>query len=263
MATRNEIGGLPVRAVKYLTRTVICLFGLAAIVWGALTFPLFWQQAVPKSVVAKLLQGQTFKTQRLLAEAEQAEAAQGRSFCNPAALHNIVVLRLAIFDGAVAATNHALADSSYDPLYGAARRALSCAPADPFVWLTLFWLDVSKHGLGPDNLNYLRLSYTSGPNEGWVALWRNRLALELFDRLPNDLSDETVEEFVKLVDTGEVYPQTEAIFANAGPAVQSRIVEHLRTAKAIPRQIFAMGLYNRGVDVNIPDVERPGARPWR
>ena len=95
---------------------------------------------------SKLLQGHTFKMQWLLDEARQAEAADQSSFCNPTALHNAVVLRLAILNEAIAATNQTLVDSAYDPLYDATRRALSCAPADPFVWLTLFWLDVGKRG---------------------------------------------------------------------------------------------------------------------
>ena len=52
-----------------------------------------------------------------------------------------------------------------------------------------------------ENANYLRLSYALGPNESWIALWRNRLAFSLFERLPTDLSDDALDEFIKLVDT--------------------------------------------------------------
>ena len=260
MATRNEIGGLPASAAKYLTRAVICLFGLAAIVWGALTFPLFWQQVVPKSVAAKLLQGQTFKTQWLLTEAEQAEAADRRSSCNPTALHDAVILRLAILNGSA---NREIADAAYQTVYAAARRALSCAPADPFVWLTLFWLDAAKHGFNPDNANYLRLSYALGPNESWIALWRNRLAFALFEQLPADLSDDAIEEFIKLVDTRRLYWETAKIFESAPVIGQNRIVEHLKTANAISRQAFAEVLHRKGLDVSIPGESQTEARPWK
>jgi hypothetical protein len=129
--------------------------------------------------------------------------------------------------------------------------------------LTLFWLDAGKHGLEPDNENYLRLSYALGANEAWIAQWRNRLAFARFERLPTDLSDDAIDEFIKLLDTGQLYWQTAAIFASAPAAAQSRIVEHLNTANAISREAFARVLHDKGLDVIIPGVERPESRPWR
>ena len=163
-------------AVAYfLARCLICLLGLGAVAWGSLVLPLFWQQAPLNQVAAKVRQGQAFKSQILLAKAQQEDAAAARtSICNPSGSHNAVVLRLAILDQAIAASNQTLVDSAFSSSYVAARQALSCVPADPFVWLTLFWLDASKYGFGPDNANYLRLSYALGPNEGWIALWRNQ-----------------------------------------------------------------------------------------
>ena len=184
--------------------------------------------------------------QRLRARAQQAEAAGSSSFCNPAALHNAVVLRLVILDEAIATSNQAIVDSAYGTLYDTTRRALACMPADPFAWLTLFWLDVTKRGVRAENANYLRLSYALGPNESWIALWRNKLAFSLFERLPTDLSDDALDEFIKLVDTGQLYSETATIFSTATPAVQSRIVERLKTTKPIYRNMFARMLYDRG-----------------
>ena len=246
----------------FWARGFIWLLGLGAVAWGGFVLPLFWQQATLNRVAAELLQGHNFKMQFLLDEAQQAEAAERSSFCNPTGLHNAVILRLSILNQAIAATNRTLVEAAYAPLYAASRRALACSPADALVWLTLFWLDAGKHGFLPANANYLRLSYSLGPNEGWIALWRNRLALALFAQLPTDLSDDAIDEFIKLVDTGQLYPETAAIFANAAPAVQSRLVAHLKTAKAIPREIFAQTLYAKGLDVSIPGVQPPDPRPW-
>ena len=146
------------------------------------------------------------------------------------------------------------------PFYNLLRRALSCAPADPLEWLTLFWLDAGKSWFTPEDGNYLRMSYALGPNEGWIALWRVRLAVALFERLPTDLSNDAIDEFIKLVDTERLYSETATIFASGAPAVQNRIVERLKAAKAIPRQEFARALYDRGFALDIPDVER---RPWQ
>ena len=258
-------GGVRIGAAAYLTRIFICFLGLAAVAWGGLTLPRFWQQAPLRSVASKLLAGHTFKMQWLLDEARQTEATGGYpSFCNPTALHDLVLLRLAIYNESLACKQPGAGRSRPTARYmhlipkGAFLRA-----ADPFAWLTLFWLDAGKQGLKPDNVNYLRLSYVLGPNEAWIAQWRNRLAFARFERLPTDLSDDAIDEFIKLLDTGQLYWQTAAIFASAPAAAQSRIVEHLNTANAISREAFARVLHDKGLDVIIPGVERPEPRPWR
>lgn len=247
---------------RFLARVTICVLGLGAVAWGGAVLPLFWQQRPLDRIAAELLQGEAFKSTTLLAEATHEDAATSASFCNPIGLHSAVVVRLAILNQAIAARNSSLVDSDYSQVYGAARRSLACLPADPFVWLTLFWLDASKHGVEPDNENYLRLSYALGPNEGWIALWRTRIAVAFFERLPTDLSDHAIEDFIKLMDTGRLYSETAEIFAKASPATQGRIIEHLNTANVISRQIFARALYDSGIDVNIPGFNKP-ARPWQ
>ncbi len=262
MAIRNEARGDRMAAAYFLARGFIWLLGLGAVAWGGFVLPLFWQQATLDRVATELLQGHNFKMQFLLDEAQQAEAAERSSFCNPTELRDVVILRLSILNQAIAATNRTLVEAGYAPLYAASHRALACSPADPFVWLTLFWLDAGKGGFTSENAGYLRLSYALGPNEGWIALWRVRLALALFARLPTDLSNDAIDDFIKLVNTGHLYSETAAIFASAAPAAQSRIVAQLKTAKPIPREIFAKTLYDRGVDVNVPGVDKP-EHPWQ
>lgn len=246
----------------FVARTLISLAGLGAVLWGGFFLPYFRQQAPLSLIAAEVLQGHIFKRQTLIEKARQIEASEQSWFCNSTELHAAVVLQLAILDDAIKAADQTLIDSAYTPLYDATRRALSCAPADSFAWLTLFWLDATKHGFEPNNANYLRLSYALGPNEGWIALWRNRLAMVLGARLPTDLSDDAIDEFIKLVNTGRLYKETAAIFAGTAPDGQSRIVEHLKNANAIPRQIFARVLYDEGLDIKIPDTTIPGLRPW-
>ena len=255
--------GVRMRATHNPTRIVICFLGFAAIAWGVFELPFFWQEATPRSVASRLLQGYTFKTQLLLSEAQQAEDTDRQPFCNPALLRSLATLRLFIFNESIAATNQALADSSYGPVYSAARKALTCAPTDSFLWLTLFWLDAIKHGLEQNNANYLRLSYALGPNEAWIALWRIRLAFQLFEKLPPDLAGDAIDEFVMLVNTGQLYWQTAGMFRDVPPVIQNRIVEQLKTSNVTVRRAFARTLYDRGVDVTIPGVETPVVRPWR
>jgi hypothetical protein len=262
MAIPNEAHRVRMAASYFFVRTFVCLLGLGAVAWGAFLVPGFWKQAPLNQVASEVLQGHMFKGQALLEEAGELDAAEKSSFCDPTELHNAVVVRLAILNEAIAAKDDHLIETAYEPLYNSTRRTLACAPADSFAWLTLFWLDIAKHGFQPADADYLRLSYASGPNEGWIALWRNQLAIALFRQLPADLSNDAIIEFVKLVDTGGLYSQAAAIFASAAPAVQGRIVGALKSAKPIPRQIFARTLYDQGLNVDVPDFERP-APPWQ
>lgn len=249
------------RPARVLARVFTCLLGTAAVTWGGFELPLFYRQAPLDRVASEILQGQTFATPLLRDEAAEIHAAEKSSFCNPTALHDAVAIRLAILDNLMAQKDKALAASAYTPLYDATRTALSCAPSDAFAWLTLFWLNLSRHGLTPENAVFLRLSYAVGPNEGWIALRRNRLAIALLPRLPFDLAADAIEEFVKLVDTDGLYPETAAIFSNAAPAVQRRLAAALGFAKPIPRETFARTIYDEGLDVSIPGVEKP-SHPW-
>lgn len=245
----------------YLVRIFVCLFGIGSVVWGGLLLPSFWSQASGNQIASELLEGHAFKRQTLTEEARKYDAAEESSFCTPTELHNSIILHLAILNEAIAAKDSNQVEAAYNSLRDLTRKALSCSPSDSFAWLTLFWLDAAKHGFQPDNANYLRLSYSLGPNEGWIALWRSRLAIAMFERLPNDLKSDAIDEFVKIVDM-ELYPQAVEIFTSATPAVQNRMALQLKYANAIPRQIFARTLYQNGLDVDIPGVDRP-ARPWQ
>ena len=254
----------PSTVSRIALRIVVCGVGVVAIAWGLFFLPLFWQQGPLNRVASQVRQSHPFKRQALLGEASRVEAVERKSFCNPAELRNLVVVHVAILNSnsASAEADRTPLDAEQAAVDAAAREALSCEPSDPFAWLVLFWIDASKYGVNAKNVHYLRMSYALGPNEGWIALWRNRLAIAAFQQLPSELEDRAVVEFVKLVETGGMYGETASIYASAAPVVQSRIIAELKTAKATPRQVFAATLYDKGFDVDIPGFERP-ARPWR
>lgn len=262
MVISSEVRTVRIASARFLARTFICLFGLACVFWGVSMLPLFRQETTLNRMASDLLRGGAFKLPVLSKEAEQIGPARGSAFCDPAALHSVVVIRVAILQNAIAGADRASVDAASASLYNSAKTALACSPADPFTWLTLFWLDAAKSGLTPENMSYLRLSYALGPNEGWIALWRVQLALPMLERLPGDLSSDAISEFIKLVDTQALYRETSAIFVSLGPAVRSRIVEQLKTADPLPRRVFARTLYDHGVDVDIPGVDPP-TRPWQ
>lgn len=242
----------------------IFVWGLAAfaITWGMLLLPIFWQEASQKAVASKLLQGDTFKQQSLFEEAHRAEKAAQYPNCNLTALHNLFILRLFIYNASNEPNNREQANLAYPPLYSAAIKSLSCAPADPFAWLTVFWLEAGKHGISDRSTRYLRLSYRSGANEGWISPWRVRLAFLIFEHLPPDIADDAINEFVALVNTGH-YSQTAQILKDASPMTQTRVVNALKAASIQSRVEFAAELRAEDSNIEIPGVEKPKQRPWR
>jgi hypothetical protein len=262
MAIRHEANGAEIKAARYLTRVFAVVLGVAAAAWGASLLPLFRQQTGPNAVAQKLIQGDTFDLQSVVVAARQAEAASKFPDCNPTAARALVGLRLAVINASVSA-KQAPPEGAYEALYDASRGALSCAPADAFVWLALFWLDAVKRGFNSQNEGYLRLSYRVGPNESWIALGRNRLAFALFDRLPKDLSDDAVEEFIGILDTGRLFWEAAAIFASLPAAAQNRILEQLKDAKPLSRRGLAEMLHKKGLEIAIPGMQPENPRPWR
>lgn len=249
------------RRPSFLLRTFVSLLGLGAVAWAGVMLPLFWEQAPLGRVSLEVVRGRTFKIQSLEGEV-QAAAADRPSFCSPTELHNEVIVRVAMVNEALAKADRALVRSLYEPLRDATRAALACSPADPFAWLTLYWLDTAERGFTPENAKYLRLSYSTGPNEGWIGSWRFRLAIATFDQLPPDLAGDAIAEFVRLVEAGWLPEEAAAIFVAAPPTVQHRIISQLALAKPAARQSFGRTLYEMGQNFDIPGFERP-TRPWR
>jgi hypothetical protein len=113
-------------------------------------------------------------------------------------------------------------------------KSLICSPSDSFLWLSLFWVDA--HSVPQlQKLEYLRLSYTLGPNEGWIALKRNWLAFENFGRLPPDLAEAAVDEFVDLVKSGFAERAAEILDGPAWP-VRDRLLSRLKDVDERQRQ---------------------------
>jgi hypothetical protein len=265
MAIRNNLlfsKRFRAMAQRLLWRTIAITLGAFGIIWGVLLLPRFLQAASLNHMATEFVQGHVFTQKAMAQVALQVEPELSLPLCNPAELHNAVVLHLAMLNDSLAKKDQSLVEQSYAPLYGLGRNALACAPSDGFTWLTLFWIDAEKRGVGRENLAYLRLSYEVSPNEGWIAIWRNRLAMTMFDRLPSELANKALDEFVRLLDSSQLYDEMASIFESIPADVQQRVVQQLRGASPLSRQIFARVLYDRGLDIKIPETAIPGLRSW-
>ena len=145
----------------------------------------------------------------------------------------------------------------------AVRASLVCSPADPFLWLGLFWLTNTREGFNPHNFAYLRLSYELGPNEGWIALKRSQIALAMFGSLPDDIKEKVVVEFLAFVKTGLTEAAAD-IFIGPGWQIRDVLLARMQDLDEASRRAFAESLQFRGYDdVSVPGVDRPERHPWQ
>jgi hypothetical protein len=139
---------------------------------------------------------------------------------------------------------------------------LSCSPADPLLWLVLYWVETTRNGFRAEYVRYIEMSYKTGPREGWVAQRRNRLALAIFPQLPDALAAQVVDEFAKMLNSGFVDDAVQS-FVGPGWPERNRLLPELRNVSERYRQVLANEVYKLGYDIDIPGISRRDPRPWR
>ena len=183
-----------------LARIFIAGLGCAAVTWGLATWPIFWREASMEYIARHIIRGEPYQIEVLAGQMPVVEAAENSTTCRPIALWSAAIVRLRIVDEAGRnGAGKPVYAQQMKSLENSIRRSLSCSPAEPFLWLTLYWVERAQNGFKPEYLKYLRISYDLGPNEGWIILKRNPIALADFERLPADLAADAINEFVALL----------------------------------------------------------------
>jgi hypothetical protein len=243
-------------------RCVFILFGSLAVLWGSTTFPVFWRDSAIEATAQQIIRGEQFDFPGLKGEIPGIDAIDRSSYCRPAAIRSAAIIRLRIAEQAMAQDDQPLMNQQLIASDRGIRESLSCSPADPFLWLALFWTDTNLNGFRPDDLQYVRMSYQLGPNEGWIAITRNRLAFAMFDQLPPDLAESALREFVAMINA-QMYAQAAAILTGPAWHERQKILSRLNTVPLQNRKIFEDALYARGANVVVPGTELPiGQKPY-
>jgi hypothetical protein len=244
-----------------LTRGFIVLLGGSAIAWGVASFPVFWEQQPIERTAAAIVDRDTFKPGALDALIPAVVKIENTSYCRPEARRSAAIIRLRLAEEALAADKHEVTEERLDATERSVRSSLSCAPNDAFLWMILAWLDGVRHGDQKEQMAYLRLSYNLGPNEGWIAVVRNRLALSMYGRLPPDLADAAVKEFDRIVNSW-LYWDSISILTGPGWPIHERLLASLTNVGIRQREALAKELYAEGRDVVIPGITPRERRPW-
>lgn len=239
-------------------RILLIAFGCLAVAWGVHVLPVFARSQTLAATAQRIIRGERFPTEALTNLLSTINTAEYDWPCNPASRHSAAIIRLRLAEDSLDSPTSA--NTLYE-LRLSILRSLSCAPADSFLWLALFWTVNHENGFHPENIKYLAMSYQLGPNEGWIAVKRNPIALSIFDKLPVDLASEAADEFTKIIGLG-LYKDAAQIFTKPGWPVHEVLLHHLATSTISPeqRKAFANSLDALGYDVDVPGVPKDDGR---
>jgi hypothetical protein len=237
--------------------------GIFSLVWGIITFPVFWRDATLDLTADRILDGEQFNSEILQNLLTNTDLAEG-TWARPETLRGAAIVRLRLAEQLSKADESKSAGPIFDQLGVAAsvQRSLATAPADPFLWLVLFRLQRMKDERSKADCAYLRMSYLVGPHEGWVAVKRNYIALAMFPELPQDVAEMAMTEFKDLV-TSAYYDAAVKILVGPGWPIRDMLLRRLEDAPDEARRGFARSADREGYDIAVPGVERADPRPWR
>ena len=245
-----------------LTRASTILFGLAAVIWAASVCPDIFNLIRLTSISRSIVAGNVIDTAFLATEAQAgADAIAASRFPHPKALSTLAFIRVHLLERSLRADSSHQIDHDFVDAIAAIRASLDVSPADPFLWFSLFWSTGVSTGFRPEHLRLLRLSYEFGPREGWIAVKRNRLGLQLYPFLPPELAEAVVQEFVGLVEFA-FFAESVDLMTGPGWPIHALLLSQLQTVPLTSREELAAVLRSRGYDVTPPGVTERRQRPW-
>jgi len=243
-----------------LVRSFIVILGCIAVWWGAVEFPAFWRESSIERIATQIIAGAPFRAEALTLQLPAMNRIETSVYCRAAALRSATIIRLRMVEVGISASDGKRGDEQLVSLANMIRNSLSCGPADPFLWLVLYWVESTKNGSKADNLKYLRMSYRLGPNEGWIGLKRNRVTFTASTSLPADLTEYAVNEFAGLVEM-EFYDQAVEILTGPAWPLRQKLLPRLENLDMRHRVAFADALYKKGYDVAIPGIDNQNLHP--
>ena len=239
--------------------TLAFLSAAACAAWGWTVLPVFMHRYNIQRIAPQVISGQSFDTDLL--ESMLPPALNSAGACQASLLNAAAIVRLRLLESATAHGERKLVSESMRSLREAVGSALRCSPTQPFMWFLQYWLEVSENGFSNKALEYLRMSYVLGPNEGWISAKRNGFSLAIYDQLPEDIAARVIPEFVSLVRSG-FYPQAVANLSGPGWPKREALIAALASIPESRRDEFSKYLRAEGIYLDIPGLVPIDWRPW-
>jgi hypothetical protein len=235
--------------------------GISAIAWAAYAATFYRAEVSIAAYSRAILSSETYSAAQIDALRKTLDATSMESL-RPLAFNDVAVVRLLILETELAAGQSEQIASDRAELDSAVTAALAAAPSNSFLWLVKYWLEDPSVRSTERGRIPLRMSYILGPNEGWIALRRNPLALAEFASLPKPMAGQVLSEFATMVQSG-FYQEASNIIAGADRDLRELLLGRLDQIKEADRNDFAKVLEQRGLDqVPVPGLVKRPARPF-
>jgi hypothetical protein len=222
--------------------------------WSVSAIRIYRAEDIFANPALRILGGDRFTPEQLGMLTRQIQATPVASL-RPTALSDIATIRLRLVEVALQSGNAQLAAAAFDNLKAAVAAALDGTPTSSFMWLTDYWSRSVRSRNPADGLKSLAMSYSEGPNEGWIAVRRNPVALSAFPSLPDQLANQALNEFARLVSSG-FYADAANTLAGAGWPIHDKLLARLTQLGEGARRRFAKALEAKDLDgVTVPGVE--------
>lgn len=199
--------------VKRALTVAIAGFGL---VWGIFELPR--SEAVDdfRDFEGRLLRFETFNRATVTRTLEN-QTSQSLSACDTYSQRAMLLMEMPLAEAALRSGAVNEFDQRIHSLEARSRRILSCTPRESFVWLLAFDLAVLHGQLNKQSFNLLAMSYETSPNEAWISIRRNMVALPLVLIAPEPVKNEILQEFQKLIRNGFVDDTARSYLTASGP----------------------------------------------
>lgn len=247
---------------RVAARSVVSCLGAVAVAWASVAIPIFRRDAPLEQIAHRIIDGESYGREALKGVSTRLSELSTDQSCHAIALWSAAVIRLRLYEQSLA-TKEWLESPGQDrqELKRSITRSLSCSPAEPLLWLVMYRL---ARGTGAEINNQalvdLRLSYSFGPNEGWVALKRSPIVFSDYVHLPLDIRRLAIAEFVGLIES-RFYSSAADIFAGPAWPARDAILNDLSHAPRRDLEIFARLIYDRGLQVTFPGIPVPRRGP--
>jgi hypothetical protein len=245
---------------RIIARLLVGSLGILGLTWGLWTFPAFWREGGLIRIADRIQRGDIFNPAAIATFPSLLGELEGLPR-TPTADAAEVMIQLRTLEENIAQGNRLAIDKQMVELQELVFLALQSAPTDAYLWLVQYWLSNARDGFNASHLASLRLSYEYGPNEGWIAVKRNRLVVAMLTQLPDDLRAAALREFAGLV-RSKLLSEAADILTGPGQFNQERLLQQLEGVPLDIRYEFARLLTRRGYTLLVPGVPRAEPRPW-
>lgn len=241
---------------------LIIVGAIAAIGWVIIVAPKFWSEQIISEAAKHIITGEIYRPEIMKGLDAATKYDRAGSF-RPSVLGKAAIIQLRVAENAVAAGDQSAIDAQLTSLKQSILISLTNAPSDSFLWLASFWLEKTRGSPQGQNLQRLRMSYATGPNEGWIAIKRNQMAIAMYAALPPDIAKIAMLEFAGLARSG-FNAETANILEGPGWPIREVLLSGFKDVNINNRRSIARILYDDGFDgAVVPGIEARPVRPWR